>query len=149
MKENHPLLPELADWNDGRGLQPLDWLHMFAKSDVAVSFSYLFWPRFVAFEDHILREGFSEPEIRYWQQRPNTSRKRVEAALNTLHIDDLFSSKEEWSVLLESRCVYLVHVLADVHRLKLAHDFPNRTFEVEVFDGAQNQDDISLSFWQT
>ncbi len=72
----------------------------------------------------------------------------VEATVNTLYMEDLFNRHEVWTPLVEARAVHLIDALAGIHRLKLADDFPDRRFEVEVFDGSQPSGEISLSFWQ-
>ena len=149
MDAPHDLLPDLKDWNNGRGITPLDWLYSAqVSSELVTTMTALFWPTFVPFEGYVLREGFSEPHVRSWENAAGSSRRMVEATVNTLHIDDLFQPHEDWTPLVEARAVRLVGVLASLHRVKLAADFPDRRFEVEVFDGSQPGGDISLSFWQ-
>ncbi len=142
------LLPELQAWNNGRGIQPLDWLYCEnVPSERVTAMSELFWPSFVVFEDYVLRDGFTQKHLRACEGGEGATRSAVEAMVNTLHIDDLFG-KENWSPLVEARAVRLVNVLGQVHRLKLADEFPERRFKVEVFDGSQPGGDVSLSFWQ-
>jgi hypothetical protein len=142
------LLPELKDWNGGRGITPEDWLYCgMVSSELTTAISVLFWPTFQAFEGYVLREGFSLKHVRDWERVDGSTRKMVEATVNTLHIDDLFS-RETWTPLVEARAARLGQILTRIYVLKLASDFPERRFEVEIFDGSQPGGDISLSFWQ-
>ena len=147
MDEEKQLLPEVSKWNHGRGISPSEWICISAKSDMAVGFSLLFWPKFEPFEGYVLLEGFSLKNVREWEAAPNSSRQLVESHVNEICLDDWFRS-EAWSPLLDARRLYLIHKLADVYTLKLASDFPDRTFKVSMFDGSQDDDSISLSFWQ-
>ena len=127
----------------------MQWLDCIARSDAAVAYSLLFWPSFLRFEKYILREGFTEREVRRWEGVPDSSRKTVEATLNTFHLDDLFFGDEEWNPLAEKRAIHLGRILREIFRIKLAHDFPGVGFEVSFFDGSQAGGEISLSFWQS
>jgi hypothetical protein len=149
MTDVAPLLPELREWNNGRGITPFDWLYCIAHSDAAVAYSQLFWPSFVRFEKYILREGLSEQAVREWEGVADPSRETVEAAVNTVHLDDLFFRAEDWSPLVAQRAIHLGRTLCEIYRIKLAHDFPGVEFELSLFDGSQEGGEISLSFWQS
>lgn len=43
---------ELAAWNDGRGISLRDWTANSGNFSLAVGYSEIFWPRFVAFEKY-------------------------------------------------------------------------------------------------
>lgn len=149
MSAPHDLLPDLKDWNDGGGISPLDWVFCTkVSSELVTGMTALFWPTFVMFEGYVLREDFSESHVRNWEGAAGSSREMVEATVNTLYMEDLFDRQEAWTPLVKARAVHLIGVLAGIHRLKLANDFPDRRFEVEAFDGSQPGGEISLSFWQ-
>lgn len=118
--------------------------------DMPVLFSSLFWPRFVEFGPYVLREDFRPDLVTDWE-KAGASRQGVEGALNTLDmLALLIPVGGEWNDRAEAQAVYLGRVLADIHRVKLARDFPDKRFTVEFWDGQQNKgDDISLSFWQS
>jgi hypothetical protein len=144
------LLPELQEWNGGKGIAPLDWLFLEAPSDLGVAFADLFWPSFVQFEGYVFREGFSVDTVRSWEAN-GTARKGVEAATNFMDTGDLFAPPgAEWSDLIKARAIHVGRVLAETYRAKLARDFPGKAFCVEFYDGTQpGDDDIYVTFWQT
>ena len=52
------MLPELAEWNNGKGIDLESWVGCSGNFRLAIGYAAIFWPRFVLFEDYILREGF-------------------------------------------------------------------------------------------
>lgn len=139
------LLPDLKKWNEGAGIDPLDWLYCgVAKSDEAMAYAALFWPIFVLFDGYVLREGFSEPLLRDWEQS-GTSRSGVEAMMNRLDLSLLFQAETEAEPLCSARARYLGRVLVDIHETKLKHDFPARQFRVALID---EMDDLYVTFSQ-
>jgi hypothetical protein len=143
------LIPDLRLWNDGRGISPLDWLFTEPRMDLPVAYSGLFWPRFVAVGPYILREGFNPKTLSSWEEAEKP-RHAIEAAMNVIDTYDLLVPVGgEWSELAERQAIYLGRILADIHRVKLARDFPDKPINVEFWDGTRHQGgDISLSFWQ-
>ncbi|HYC95344.1 MAG TPA: hypothetical protein VEB39_06560, partial [Sphingomicrobium sp.] len=89
MAELADLLPELGEWNNGRGISPDDWLGTFIQSDQAIAYAQLIWPTFVEHESYILRGGFSLSALREWERKSGVERWQVEATLNTVRLDDL------------------------------------------------------------
>lgn len=143
------LIPELALWNDGRGISVSDWLYTEPKLDLPVAYATLFWPRFVAIGPYVLREDFDSKNLSLWEQAEKR-RSGIEATMNVIYPYELLVPVGgEWSKVAERQAIYLGGVLADIHRVKLARDFPDKRFVVEFWDGTQPEgDDISLSFWQ-
>lgn len=143
------LLPELDAWNDGKGILPIDWLHLVTNSATAVAFAELFWPTFVEFEGYVLRDDFSLSSLREWEKSAR-SRANVEGPMNTIHLVDLFvPNGEDWSEIVDQRAIHLGRTLRDVYEAKLARDFPGKSFVIELWEGDQpGNDEISLSFWQ-
>jgi hypothetical protein len=64
MTDYTKLIPELPDWNNGKGIDVESWIDCTGNFQLAVGYSTLFWPRFVEFEDCVLREGFSVDSYR-------------------------------------------------------------------------------------
>ena len=139
------LIPELPQWNNGAGISPDAWIGCMGDYQLAVGYSLIFWPRFVRFEDCVLREGFAESSVRSCR-KAGADRRGVEALLNHVHIADLHVNAAEPS---EAQLRYLGRVLQQIHRVKLAADFPDLAFEV-VFEDVPGLDplDYQLTFWQ-
>jgi hypothetical protein len=143
------LLPELQLWNGGRGISPADWLFIEPRMDLPVAYSELFWPRFVEFGPYVLRNGFDRKTLKSWE-KADQPRQGIEGVMNTIDLLALLVPVGgDCSTLAEKQAVYLGRVLSEIHRVKLAKDFPGRQFVVEFWDGTEEtNDDISLSFWQ-
>jgi hypothetical protein len=138
------LIPELPAWNNGAGIAPDAWIGCMGSYQLAVGYSLVFWPRFVRHGDYVLRDGFSESALRSCET--GCDARGVEALMNHVHIADLHVNDDPPS---EAQLRYLGRVLQEIHRLKLAADFPDLTFEV-VFDDTPGLDplDYQLTFWQ-
>lgn len=147
MTKSNDLFPELAAWNHGRGIEPRNWLHLYARSDITTALCMLIWPNFVVFQGCIFREDFSKAFFEERKKTPNVSQQQLEESVNIVVLEDLLAS-EKWTPTVEARSVYLVRAFAAAHRAKLEQDFPDRTFEVSVQDSLEGGD-ISFSFWQT
>ena len=146
MSDFTKLIPELPEWNNGKGIDVESWIGCSGNFQLAVGYSTLFWPRFVEFEDYVLREGFSIDSFRSFQPQC-ASRRNAEAVMNHLHIaaihyHDLSSCAAE-------HALYLGRVLREIYQAKLAWQFPARRFEV-VFDESERKDVMAyeITFYQ-
>lgn len=45
-EEMNNLIPELADWNNGDGIDVDAWLQCMGSFSLAIAFGELFWPKF-------------------------------------------------------------------------------------------------------
>jgi hypothetical protein len=141
--DDSPLVPALQSWNEGRGADLIDYLYSAARSDTAVAYAALLWPRIVRFEGYVLRAEFSEAHLRGWEGQ-GMSREQVESAVNFLPIGDMFMT-EDHTPLLERRLRFLGETLASTHNAKLQRDFSELHFEVRVVDDG---DDYGITFFQ-
>ena len=141
------LIPELKDWNNGNGIDAQSWIGCSGTFQLAIGYSSIFWPTFVAFEGYVFREGFTIDGIRAWEQQCGTDRKAIESVMNHLHIADThYSNCPDIS---RERVVYLGQTLRDIYIAKLAWQFPDRSFTV-CFDDSErdNLTDYQLTFFQ-
>lgn len=139
------LIPELKDWDNGSGIDPLGWAECVGNYPLAVGYSLIFWPRFVRFEKYVLREDFSESSLRGFEAQAGAHRTSVEWVMNHVHMADIHCNVEAN----EAQLRYLGRILKEIHEVKLRSDFPDLCFEVE-FNDAPGLDpiDYQLSFWQ-
>lgn len=139
------LIPDRTAWNSGRGVDPETWVSSVGNYQLAVGYSLIFWPRFVVFEDYVLRESrFTVENLRSWEKATDNKRGAIEAVLNHIHIQDLHDADAS-----EDQLRYLGRVLRQIHEVKLRADFPDRRFEV-VFDDTPGQHplDYEMTFYQ-
>ena len=139
------LIPELSDWSDGNGIDPLGWIECVGNYELATGYSMIFGPRFARFERYVLRQGFSERSLRGFERRTRSDRRSVEAVMNHVHIADIHCNVSST----EAQLRYLGRVLKDVHEAKLGRDFPDLRFCVGFNDEpGLDLTDYELTFWQ-
>lgn len=140
------LIPDLRDWNGGRGTDIGSWIRFAGDFQKAIGYSTIFWPNFVEHEGYILREGFSPNALKRYCKECSCKRT-VESAMNALRIADLhYSGCHDAS---PERLIYIGNVLKQIYECKLAFTFPDIAMEV-VFDDTY-KDDLSaylLTFYQ-
>lgn len=141
------LIPELKDWNNGKGIDPESWVGCAGNYRLAVGYSLIFWPKFVHFEQYVLREGFSEDALRGFEQQSGDDRQSVEAVMNHIHLDSIQHLGCEDAN--EERFIYLGSVLKEIHEVKLKTQFPELSFTV-FFDDSPGRalSDYQLTFYQ-
>jgi len=137
MTDYTKLIPELPDWNNGKGIDVESWIGCSGNFQLSVGYSTLFWPRFVEFEGYVLREGFSIESLRGFQEQSSSSRRSSESVMNHLHIAAIHY--HDLSHCTAEHALYLGRVLREIYEAKLAWQFPDRQFEV-VFDESERED---------
>lgn len=140
------LIPELPEWNDGKGIDPEGWIGCMGNYELAVGYSLVFWPRFVVIEDYVLRADANIGNLRSWQEETGRSRRAIEAVMNHIHMVDLHVNSPGAN---EAQLRYLGRVLKETHLAKLKSDFPDRRFVVDFPDEpGLDLVDYELTFWQ-
>jgi hypothetical protein len=147
MKDYNKLIPELSNWNNGKGIDILSWIGCVGDYEKAIGYSIVFWPEFIAVEDLIVREGTKKDDVKKWLDECKGERKKTEALINHLHIRDI----QYWNCpgATPERLSYLGQILKEIYECKLKKDFPKREFVVELQEG--NEDDLDgfmLTFYQ-
>ena len=124
------LIAELPRWNNGAGIDPEAWISCMGNYELAIGYSLVFWPRFVEFEDYVLRHDFEERALRSVEACAAGNRQGVEALMNHLHLNDLHYEQAAT----ETQLRYLGRILKATHEAKLGIDFPDRRFNVDFND---------------
>lgn len=133
----HALIPELSEWNNGRGVDPKGWVSAMGNFQLACAYTTIFWPRFVKHDGMILREGFSPESLAGFLENCGGNKTDVERVMNHLHVIDLYhvgcadASRE--------RVIFLGNVLKQIYECKLAAEFPGEDIVVE-FDDSYRED---------
>ena len=140
------LIPDLAAWNDGKGIAPEAWIGCTGSYELAVGYSLVFWPRFERFGRYVFRsDAFTEETVRDWERACAGNRQRIEAVVNHVHISDLHHGIDAS----EAQLRYLGRTLAATCAAKLALDFPALAFAVSFNDEpGLDPADYELTFWQ-
>ncbi len=138
------LIPELQTWNDGSGISPEDWLCGVARSDEAVAYTALFWPKLVIHNDYVLRHDFSLKNLEI-NQAARSTRQQIEAMLNYNSLEHFFRGDGEVEAVANERARYVGTIMVDMLDAKLRRDMPDRQFRIELID---DDDNFAVTFWQ-
>ena len=144
--EGSNLMPELANWNNGAGITLEAWISGVGRFDHALGYAAIFWPSFVQYESCIFRTIPDHAAYQQWMKSMEGNCARVEAVMNHLHLADLFTSSDyrpEKALL--SR---LGQVLKEMFSCKLARDFPDKCFEIQLTSDSEDLADLELTFFQ-
>ena len=126
------LIPEMQDWNNGKGIDVESWVGCTGNFRLAIGYSTIFWPEFVEFEGYVLRKGFSVEGLRSLEKnyagKYPSPKKTIEATMNHLHIADIqYCGCEDFT---HERVIFLGRILREIHQAKLVWQFPEKAFEV-------------------
>jgi hypothetical protein len=142
------LVSELSTWNEGKGIGLESWIECVGDFKLAVGYSTLFWPKFVLFEDYILREGFSLESLRGFEKGRSDNQSPIEWVMNHLHIAHIhYNDRENIS---EDKIVFLGNTLKEIYEMKLRSQFPDRPCVVDFYQPEDRTKliEFQLSFWQ-
>jgi hypothetical protein len=139
---------ELGAWNDGDGVDLETWIGCTGRFALAVGYAALLWPEFERVEGYLVRAGMTIEHIRSFADKPDTSRRQVEATLNHLHLAYLQSGRCEDCT--ADKLLALGKVLREMYEAKLAWQFPGLPCTVGLYipDDINALRDYQISFWQ-
>ncbi len=141
------LIPELARWNEGRGIDVRDWICCVGSFEHLIGYFELLWPIFVEHEGCVFREGFSEESFEGFMNQTAGDKKSVEVVMNHIHIVDSFGDLD-----LDPTREQVLHIgrkLKDIWSCKLDRDFPDRDFVVSFpEEPADDLLDYEITFFQ-
>jgi len=140
------LIPEMKNWNDGKGIDIDSWIQCMANHKVLVGCSRILWPSFVEHDGCILL-GDSVDEARYqgFLKSARGDRTVAEATMNHQHVLHLFATELPTRALV----LYVGRLMKEIWEVKLRHDFPNKKIKVVFPDGDDLElIDYELTFFQ-
>ena len=142
------MLAELSAWNNGKGIDLESWVGCSGNFRLAVGYSTIFWPRFVSFENYILREGFNVESLREFEQQCKCDRRAVETVMNHLHVADI--QHYGCDDITEERVVYIGKTLKQIYEAKLQWQFPDRPCEISFYEPEDREKliEYEITFWQ-
>jgi len=147
MTDFKKLIPELSDWNNGKGIDIASWIGCVGDFQKAIGYSVMFWPQLEEVEGYIIKASVPNKILQGWIQKYNGNRKAIEAMANHLHIRDLqyYGCPD----ITPERLAYLGTVLKDIYECKLKCQFSDKNFCVELHEGdSGNIDGYELTFYQ-
>jgi hypothetical protein len=154
MKRNWTeIIPELGDWKPGP-ISPESLAASEGRYPVAIGYLTLFWPSFIEYDGMIFRgedenkDEESKKNIENWIVSYKGDKSAVETILNHLHILHI-QNPGVWNTATEPQIRIIGEMLKEMWACKLARDFPDKKFIVELFEGsAENLWDYQVTFHQ-
>jgi hypothetical protein len=140
---------ELAEWNNGKGIDLESWIGCEGRFSLAIGYATVFWPEFEENEGYILHKGVPVEVIHGFEERKGISRHSVEATINHLHLVDLhYLGCPDAS---PDKLLALGGVLKEIYEAKLKWQFPDRPCTVSFFvpEDPNALEDYEITFWQT
>ncbi len=138
------LIPEMNDWNNGKGIDIDSWIQCMANHKILVGCARILWPDFIEREGCIFLRR-DEGSYGEWLKRAKENRKIAEGTANHIHVLHLFATEPPTRELL----LYVGRLLKEIWQIKLNHDYPSR--KIKVFfpeEGDLELIDYELTFFQ-
>jgi hypothetical protein len=145
------LIPELKDWNNGKGIDPEAWIGCQGSFQLAIGYSLIFWPKFIEHKDLVLRTSdtlFQYNLEKVDQYILNRGKNGCEALYNHLHIAHIQSGGcPDTST---ERIIYLGNILKEIYTTKLKQQFSERDFKIKFYEPEDKQpSEYQLIFYQS
>lgn len=141
------LIPQMRDWNNGKGIDIDSWIGCMANHKVLIGCARLLWPNFVEHDGCILLgDSVDEGNYRGFLKNSNGNKTTVESTMNHWHIVDLFATERPTRELV----VYVGRLMKEIWQVKLHHDFPDRKITVwfPEEDDLEDLEEYTLTFFQ-
>jgi hypothetical protein len=141
------LIPELKRWNNDAGIDPEGWRGCSGSFQLACAYSLLFWPRFMELDGMVFRGEMSRQMLDSWKANCSSDPAKIEATANHIHISDVqYVGCPDLSL---ERVLYLGKLLKEIYQVKLAADFPDRSFVVDFYEPPDKKlGEYQLTFYQ-
>ena len=133
--DNNRLIPELAEWNDGAGINVESWISCVGRYDHFLGYISILWPDFVLFDNCIF---YGIPDAKSYQEfmeMLHGNKTEVERVMNHQHIADMF--RNSGFHLTEKDAIFIGTNLREMWSCKLKTDFPERRFNVEFISSGE------------
>lgn len=130
------LIPEMKDWNNGKGIDIDSWIQCMANHKILVGCARILWPEFIEREGCIFLAHEGQAIEEEWLRRAKENKQAAEATANHIHLLHLFATEPPTRELV----LYVGRLLKEIWQVKLNRDFPDRKITVFFPD----RDDLEL-----
>lgn len=146
MKDFSELIPELSEWNEGRGIDVESWINALGNFEHAIAYGRLFWPEFTEHDDCIFWAPLDVENYERWMNYTKGDKTAIEKVKNHVHIVDFFSIAPGPT---KVQMIYFGRFLKELWECKLQRDFPGRSIVVDFFEpDGENPYDYEITFYQ-
>jgi hypothetical protein len=141
-------LPGYERWRESWGKPELslwDYLNHRGDPELAVAFGRLYFPDLVERAGCVfLSERLRRVPLDDWISSSGGDRRRLEAAVNEVHVADLFTNSDAIDL---ASCQRLAELLQKAWALWLSDTFPDRAFRIDLKPEPEAYGP-TLTFWQ-
>lgn len=130
MQTSPALAAELAEWNDGRGISPLDWIAHTGSFKHFTAYARLIFPELVEVHGRLYLLDLFSPE-RLAELRKQCNAHRAQAFMNTIDLAALFVDANEQS---DEDIRQFGSFLKDTWTVRVAASFPGRPVHIVLDD---------------
>ena len=138
------LIPELAEWNDGAGIDLPTWISGIGRYDHALGYASVFWPSFFDYQGCVLRSLPTASDFEKLKQHLGGDLSQAELFLNHLHMVNIFHSPDYQPS--RELLLRLGQILKATWTGKLAQDYPGDRFRVYLTTTSSNSEEWELTF---
>lgn len=142
------MIPDLKEWDDGKGVDWYVWLGSIADFKHAIAYSQVFWPSFIEYKNCIfLKHNFTVASYNKWVKLLKNDLTAVEKLINHEHILDVFNNPN--LPVSEKQLEFMGELLVEMWSCKLKKDFSDRRFLFQFKRGdSNNLMGYEITFWQ-
>jgi len=143
------LIPELKDWNGGKGIDIDSWTSCEGDHKHLIGYARILWPNFIEHDGCVLLgDAIDELNYQAFLNQTQGDRARVEATMNHVHILDLFS-RSHHETPTKDVILYIGNLMKEILETKLQQEFPTRRVTVTFLqDDFENLEDYQITFFQ-
>jgi hypothetical protein len=135
MDDFKALIPQLKEWDNGKGIDIDSWLTFIGRYEEAIAYVRLFWPEFIKHDGCIFRAStFDEDNYQEWLVSTKRNRVATQSVMNHVHIIDLFPNSSPPNIL---QLDHLGKTLQEIWKCKLTQEFPGLNIEVKYYEGSE------------
>jgi hypothetical protein len=148
MTDFNKLIPELKQWDDGKGIDAKSWIGCVGNFQKMIGYSTVFWPTFTEVDGFVVEKNVTHDHVLQWLDACKGDRHRAQKVIN--HIDLWTLHHHGCEDVSPERLAYLGPVLREIYEQKLKRDFPERTFVVEYIepDDTEDIDGYCVTFYE-
>jgi hypothetical protein len=148
MTNFNKLIPELKEWDEGKGIDPKSWICCVGNFQMTIGYSTVFWPKFIEVDGFVVADDVDRDRVRMCLEEWKGDRERAQRTANYLSIENLHHAECEDAS--PERFAYLGSVLRETYEQKLKRDYPDRTFVVEYIepDDQEDLDGYGVTFYE-
>lgn len=135
MQTSKVLAAELATWNNGRGISPLDWIINTGSFAQFTAYARLIFPEFVEVQGRLyLADLFTQERL--GELRKGSDDRNAQTFMNVIDLATMFCDADEQS---DDEVRELGRFLKKTWTASAAASFPHRQIQIILYDNLEEE----------